>query len=297
MTEETADKSVEKLATELYPKGRYPLGKPSVAVPVAANEDPFPEDTDDLMADIVARANLMKAYQRVRRNKGAPGVDGVSVQALKAQLQAHWPRIKAELLRGEYQPQPVRAVTIPKPGGGTRTLGIPTVMDRLIQQAIHQVLSALYNPTFSTHSYGFRPGRNAGQAVQRLKGKLKALFRRGRGQHLRKFIDQINPVIRGWLNYYRHTQVTGILQELDGWIRRHLRKILWRQWKRVFARATMLIRLGLDEKRAWISATNGRGPWWNAGASHMNQALPKRRFDQLGLVSLVDQYRRLRSTT
>ena len=129
-----------------------------------------------------------------------------------------------------------------------------------------------------------------------MRGNLKAVFRRGRGRHLLKVIKELNLILRGWLNYYRHIGVTGILQELDGWIRRHLRKILWRQWKRVFTRAKMLMRLGLEEARAWISATNGRGPWWNAGASHMNQALPKWRFDRLGLVSLVDLYRRLRST-
>jgi RNA-directed DNA polymerase len=95
-----------------------------VVAAVTVDEDPFPEETDDLMADIVARANMMKAYERVKRNKGAPGVDGVTVDELKAQLQVHWPRIKAALLAGEYKPAAVRAVDIPKPGGGTRTLSI-----------------------------------------------------------------------------------------------------------------------------------------------------------------------------
>jgi len=87
--------------------------------------------------------------------------------------------------------------------------------------------------------------------------------------------------------------VKGILQELDGWVRRHLRKILWLQWKRSYTRAKNLMRLGFDEKRAWNSAQNGRGPWWNAGASHLNQALPKKLFDRLGLVSLMDHYHQL----
>ncbi|WP_231373468.1 group II intron maturase-specific domain-containing protein [Thioalkalivibrio sp. ALE19] len=86
----------------------------------------------------------------------------------------------------------------------------------------------------------------------------------------------------------------GIFEELDGWVRRHLRKILWRQWKRPFIRAKRLMRLGVTEERAWKSATNGRGPWWNSGVSHLNQALPKKLFDRLGLVSLVDQYHRLK---
>lgn len=156
----------EPLVTDLYPKGQYPLGTSSVVPAVTADEDPFPEETDDLMAEVLANANLHSAYQRVLRNKGAPGVDGVGVDGLKAQLQTQWPQIKEALRAGTYQPQPVRAVSIAKPDGGTRTLGIPTVMDRLIQQAIHQVLSPLYDPSFSAYNYGYRPGRSAGQAVR-----------------------------------------------------------------------------------------------------------------------------------
>ena len=96
------------------------------------------------------------------------------------------------------------------------------------------------------------------------------------------------------MNYFRHIGVKGILQELDGWLRRHLRKILWRQWKRPFTRAKSLMRLGIAEQRAWVSAQNGRGAWWNVGASHMNQALSKKRFDRIGLVSLVDYNHRLK---
>ena len=465
MTDDNADKWDDPIP-DLYPKGQYPLGKSTGAPAVTVIEDWAPEETDDLMADVVARANLQSAYQRVLHNKGAPGVDGVTVEGLKALLQEHWPTIKAELLEGRYRPQPIRGVSIPKANGGTRQLGIPTVMDRLIQQAILQVLTPLYDPTFSSSSYGYRPGRSAGQAVQqsrdyiaegydwvvdldleqffdrvnhdilmsrlarrikdkrllklirgyleagmlmeglvsarvegtpqggplspllsnilldeldkelerrghrfcryaddcniyvrsqrsgqrvldsvsrflakrlrlrvnsaksgvsrpsqrsflgysvhvyagdvrlkvspkavtRLKAKLKAILRRGKGWHLRKLIGALAPVLRGWMNYYRHVRVTGVLKELDGWLRRHLRKILWRQWKRPYTRAQMLMRLGLAEERAWLSATNGRGPWWNAGASHMNQALPVRQFNRLGLLSLVACHRRLMST-
>lgn len=443
------------------------MGKPSVVPDVTVDEDPFPEETSDLMADVVARANLHAAYKRVMRNRGAPDVDGVTVDELKTQLQTHWPKIREALLAGDYQPQAIRTVDIPKPDGGTRTLGIPTVLDRLIQQAIHQVLNPLYDPMFSEHSYGYRPGRSAGDAVRqarkhiaagcgwvvdldlekffdrvnhdilmsrlarrikdkrllklirryleagmmiggletirhegmpqggplspllsnilldeldqdlearghrfcryaddcniyvkseragrrvltsisqflarrlklrvnqgksgvarpsqrtflgytvhgsgantrlkiapksllRLKSKLKALFRQGRGLNLLKLVKHLNPILRGWLNYYRHTRVTGVLEELDCWIRRHLRKILWRQWKRPFTRAKMLMRLGLNEVRAWMSALNGRGPWWNAGALHLRHALPNRFFARAGLVSLVAQYHRLLSTT
>mgnify|MGYP003665128586 FL=1 len=137
----------------------------------------------------------------------------------------------------------------------------------------------------------------AGKPVQRLKASVKALFRSGRGRSLKTTIVALTPKLRGWVNYFRHAGVKGIFEELDGWIRRHLRKILWRQWKRPLTRAKRLMRLGLSEERAWKSATNGRGPWWNSGASHLNHALPKKLFDRLGLVSLMGQYHRLKCFT
>jgi group II intron reverse transcriptase/maturase len=414
------------------------------------------------MEKVVSRDNMMAAYSRVVSNKGAPGVDGMPVAALKGYLQEEWPRLKEELLAGRYTPQPVRKVEIPKPGGGTRMLGIPTVLDRLIQQAMHQVLNPLFDPGFSTSSYGFRPGRSAHQAVkaarkhvedglrwvvdidlekffdrvhhdtlmslvkrkvadrkvlslidsylkagileggvtsprtegtpqggplspllsnilldeldkelerrghkfcryaddcniyvatrrsgervmasitgylserlrltvnpsksaverpwkrsflsysmtwhskprltvarkavERLKANLKTLFRRGTGKRLQATIEETTPKLRGWVNYFRHAEVKGIFEELDGWLRRKLRRILWKQWKRPVTRAKNLIRRGLSESTAWRSATNGRGPWWNAGAAHMHKTFPKSYFDQLGLVSLMDQHHRL----
>lgn len=417
----------------------------------------------ELMSAVVERGNMMRAFERVLRNKGAAGVDGMPVGELKVHLQAQWPVIREQLLAGRYQPLAVRRVEIPKPTGGQRMLGIPTVQDRLIQQALHQVLSPVFEATFSTHSYGFRAGRSAAQAVQqarsyieegrrwvvdvdlekffdrvnhdilmsrvarkvkdrrvltlirrylqagmmeggvvaarnegtpqggplspllsnilltdldrelerrghrfcryaddcniyvrskragervlasmtrfletrlklrvnreksavdrpwkrvflgytvcqrkynvrlkvasksiqRLKGNLKVLFRCGKGRSIRTTIASLAPKLRGWVNYFRYAGVKGIFEELDGWIRRHLRKTLWRQWKRSVTRARNLMRLGLSEVRAWTSATNGRGSWWNSGASHLNQALPKKRFDRLGLISLLDQYHRL----
>jgi group II intron reverse transcriptase/maturase len=422
----------------------------------------WPEAATGLMEKIVSRGNMMAAYTRVMRNKGAPGVDDMPVTALKGYLQEEWPRIREELLAGRYHPQPVRKVEIPKPGGGTRMLGIPTVLDRLIQQAVHQVLSPLFDPGFSESSYGFRPGRSAHQAVKaaqrhvedglrwvvdidlekffdrvhhdtlmslvkrkvadrevlslidrylkagilegglasprvegtpqggplspllsnilldeldkelerrghrfcryaddcniyvatrrsgervmasisqylserlrltvnpsksaverpwkrsflsysmtwhrkprltvarkavdRLKANLKTIFRRGKGKRLQTTIEETTPKVRGWLNYFRHAEVKGIFEELDGWLRRKLRRILWKQWKRPYTRARNLMRRGLTEATAWRSATNGRGPWWNAGTAHMHKAFPKSYFDQLGLVSLMTQYHRL----
>lgn len=418
------------------------------------------------MEAVVERGNLWKAYERVLRNKGAAGVDGIGRAEFKAHLQRHWPTIKAKLLAGEYIPQPVRRVDIPKPQGGVRTLGIPTLTDRLIQQALHQVLQPLFEPGFSESSYGFRPGKSAHQAVEaarayaadgyrwvvdmdleqffdhvnhdllmgklavqvedrrilklirryleaglmadgvisprregtpqggplspllsnillteldrelesrghrfcrfaddcnvyvkseaagrrvlaslsrfvgeRLKLKVNAaksavdrpwkrkflgyslswhkasrlriapasrrrfvdkvreVLRGARGRSLAHTIEALNPLLRGWAVYFRLTAAKGPLEVLDGWIRRKLRCILWRQWKRSYTRARQLMRAGLREERAWRSATNGRGPWWNSGASHMNAAFPKGFFDRLGLVSLLDTVRRLQCSS
>jgi RNA-directed DNA polymerase len=415
-----------------------------------------------LMEAVVERSNMLSAYERVARNEGAPGVDGLTVAELKPWLQAHWAKVRQALLAGEYRPGAVRKVEIPKPQGGVRTLGIPTVVDRLIQQALHQVMQPLFEPEFSESSYGFRPGRNAHQAVQaarsyvaegkrwvvdidlekffdrvnhdvlmarvarrvkdervlklirryleagmmeggvasartegtpqggplspllsnilltdldrelerrrhrfcryaddcnlyigskrsgqrvmtaitaflerRLKLKVNAeksavarpwqrkflgysmtwhrepklriaepsrqrfaekvrkALHAGRGRNLKRVIEDLNPLLRGWVSYFRLTEVKGVLEELDGWIRHKLRTLLWRQWKRNHTRAQHLMRAGLKEARAWQSATNGRGPWWNGGASHLNAAYPQSWFDRMGLVSLLDTQRRL----
>ena len=132
----------------------------------------------ELMSAIIEPNNMHLAYLRVTRNKGSAGVDGMHVEQLKAYLQQHWPTLKQQLVDGTYQPQPVRKVEIPKPGGGKRMLGIPTVIDRLIQQAIHQVLSSRYDPHFSPHSYGFRPKRSAAQAVKQARHYIQQGGRR-----------------------------------------------------------------------------------------------------------------------
>ena len=416
-----------------------------------------------LMEAVVDRGNLKLAYQRVVANKGAPGVDALTVAEFKAYLQQHWPTIKGRLLMGTYRPQPVRRVDIPKPQGGVRTLGIPTVIDRLIQQALHQVLQPIFEPTFSDASYGFRPGRSAHQALrraqqyvargkrwvvdldlekffdrvnhdilmskvaqkvddarvlaltrryleagmmadglvqprtegtpqggplspllsnillteldqelerrghafcryaddcnvyvaseragsrlmqrlthfleqqlklkvnasksavarpwqrkflgysmtwhpkpklriavpslQKLTEKVKSVLRGARGRSLQTTIELLNPLLRGWAAYFQLAATKQALETCDGWIRRKLRCLLWRQWKRRAAsRARILMQRGLSAERAWRSARNGRGPWWNAGASHMNAAFPKSWFAQLGLVSLLDTVQRL----
>lgn len=114
----------------------------------------------------------------------------------------------------------------------------------------------------------------AASSVQRLKDKLREIFRRGRGRNLGQLIEaELTPLLRGWMNYFRLAEVKGIFDELDSWIRRKMRCVIWRQWKRTLARAQGLMKRGLKEVQAWESATNGRGPWWNAGASHNNWSL------------------------
>ena len=152
---------------------------------------PKPE-ASRLMEAVVERSNLFRAYDRVVKNEGAPGVDGLSVSEFKPWLQRHWVRVRQDLLTGVYQPAAVRKVEIPKPQGGVRTLGIPTVLDRLIQQALNQVLQPLFDPEFSKSSYGFRPGRNAHQAVQAARGYVAAGKRWVVDLDLEKFFDRVN---------------------------------------------------------------------------------------------------------
>ena len=145
-----------------------------------------------LMEVIVERDNLRKALAHVKRNKGAAGIDGMSLDALAPHLKQHWPTIRAQLLEGTYKPQPVRRVEIPKASGGTRPLGIPTVLDRFIQQAVLQVLQAEWDPTFSEHSFGFRPKRSAHQAVARAQELITAGHDIVVDIDLEKFFDRVN---------------------------------------------------------------------------------------------------------
>jgi RNA-directed DNA polymerase len=444
--------------------GRKPRTKRGGAELGTATSGRTKSEDHQLMERVVERSNLKLAYQRVVENKGAPGVDDVSVPEFKGWLKMHWPSVKTALLEGRYLPRPVRRVDIPKPSGGMRMLGVPTLVDRLIQQALHQVLQPLFEPTFSDSSFGFRPGRGAHQAVrqaqsyiregkrwvvdidlekffdrvnhdvlmgrvarqvsdarvlklirrfleagmmgeglveprtegtpqggplspllsnillndldqelerrqlafcryaddcniyvgsrvagdrvmsgvrtflegalklrinteksavarpwerkflgfsvtahresrlriaptsvQRLMQKVRDLMRTGRGRSLVRTIEDLNPLLRGWINYFRLTDSKGVLEELDSWMRRRLRCLLWRQWKRPATRARKLRALGLSAERARLSAGNGHGPWWNAGASHMNMLLPAKYFTAKGLVSLMGTHQRLQS--
>jgi RNA-directed DNA polymerase len=411
-----------------------------------------------IIEQMVERSNMERAYAKVVSNGGSAGIDNMTVEQLKPYLQKHWTAIKTQLLEGKYKPKAVKQVSIPKPNGGERLLGIPTVLDRLTQQALYQVLNPYFEPVFSEYSYGFREGKNAQQAVRqskeyqadgkrwvvdmdlakffdevnhdrlimrikkkvndkgllkllrkylksgimiegvttlrekgtpqgsplspllsnivldeldkelqrrghsfcryaddcniyvrsrkaaervmksitnfvelklklkvnkiksavaktwqrtflgysytwhkqpkirvpeqtikRFRSKAKQLFRQGRGRNTANFIkEDLNPLIRGWINYFKHAEVKQFAEDLDGWIRRRLRNIIWRQWKRPGTRYKNLLKLGLEDNRAKQSAYNGHGAWWNSGASHMNECYKKKYFANMGLISMLD---------
>jgi RNA-directed DNA polymerase len=163
-------------------------GKPSEEETTAE----CPSEEAGLMERVVERDNLFRAFKQVQSNGGSPGRDGRTVGELAPDLKEHWPRLKQALLEGTYHPQPVKRVEVPKPQGGVRKLGVPTVVDRFIQQAVMQVLQAQWDPTFSDSSFGFRPGRNAHQAVKRAQSSLKAGDSWVVDMDLEKFFDRVN---------------------------------------------------------------------------------------------------------
>ena len=158
----------------------------------ATNDPESPARTNRLMEEVCERENLKEALRRVKANKGSAGIDRMTVDGIADYLKQHWPAIREQLLSGTYQPKPVRRVEIPKPDGGVRKLGIPTVLDRFIQQAVMQVLQRQWDPTFSDHSYGFRPGRSAHQAVAQAQRYIAEGHSWCVDLDLEKFFDRVN---------------------------------------------------------------------------------------------------------
>ena len=406
---------------------------------------------------------MKRALKAVIRNKGSPGIDGVTTEEIERVMQKQWLQIKQDILEGKYRPSPVKRVEIPKPdGNGVRQLGIPTVMDRIIQQAIHQELVPVFDPTFSQYSYGFRPNRNAQQAIlqtqkyiqegcewvvdidlekffdrvnhdmlmarvarrvkdkkilllirrflqsgvmedglvkateegtpqggplspllsnimlddfdrelekrglrfaryaddcniyvksekagrrvmeaavrylieklklkvnqqksavdnpsnrkflgftftqgkepnriavhesraKRLKEKVKGAIKKMRGSKLTVSIrKELMPITRGWANYFKVVEARDIFGSLDGWIRRKIRDILWRQWKKPRTRRKRLISLGLKEKTAKTMAYSSKGPWRMARTSGMHKALSNGVIEAMGYTPMADMVR------
>ena len=170
-----------------------PLGYAGVPSSSPAQTDPSSrEDQSDLLEQMLESENLRRAYKRVVQNGGAPGVDSVTVAELQVYLKTHWKTAKAELLSGTYKPMPVKRVEIPKPGGGVRRLGIPTVMDRLLQQALLQVMNPIFDADFSWYSYGFRPGKRAHDAVKQAQRYIQSGLRWVVDMDMEKFFDRVN---------------------------------------------------------------------------------------------------------
>lgn len=181
----------EQLELPLIYRGETPNGQRSVeALTAAHNEERL--GNEQLMEQAVAEGNMLAALKRVRRNKGSPGIDGMSVEELTDYMVVNWSRIRQALLAGNYQPQPVKRVEIPKSSGGVRQLGIPAVVDRMIQQMVLNVLQPKFDPTFSEHSYGFRPGRSAHQAVKAARQYVQEGRKWVVDVDLEKFFDRVN---------------------------------------------------------------------------------------------------------
>lgn len=432
----------------------------SVIHPTSGRKESM-ESTTELMEQLVAQPNMLEAYKRVTRNKGAAGVDNISTEELKKYLQEKWSKVKEELLTGTYQPKQVRRVEIPKPNGGIRKLGIPCVIDRLIQQALNQILTPIFEKTFSQNSFGFRPGKSATQAVSKaksyieegkrwvvdidlekffdkvnhdllmerirkkvedkriltlirrylkagvmengisqvntegtpqggplspllsnimltdldkelerrnlshcryaddcniyvksersgkrvfdsitrflekklklkvnreksavdrpwkrkflgysftsqfktkirvhetsigkLKQKLKTSLSIAKGKNIQEFIKKdLNPIIGGWISYFKHADVFTYAKELDAWIRRRMRVVLWRQWGKVKVRYRKLISMNIDPNQAYMMANSSKGPWRMSGYSNMAKAMRPEYFGELGLISMYQKIR------
>ena len=249
------------------------------------------------MEEVCDRSNLEKAWKRVRGNKGSPGVDGLTIDDTATYLREHWPTIRAQLLTGTYTPQPVKRVDIPKPGGGVRRLGVPCVVDRLIQQALLRLQvnvskSAVARPE-ERKFLGFRisnDGRQrqiAPQALARFKTRVRELTRRTLGVSLPQLVEQLGRYLVGWRGYFGFCDAPRVLANLDAWIRRRLRMYLWRQWQSGRHRFQELRRRGVSQFHAAVAAGSPTGFWRMSGHPAVQQALRNRYFDSVGLPRLA----------
>lgn len=424
----------------------------------SVNDELF--DTSRLLEDVLERNNMLEAMYRVIRNKGSYGIDGMKTDELRDHVKKTWATVKTKLLEGKYNPSPVRRVEIPKPDGGVRLLGIPTVQDRMIQQAIAQVLSKLYEPTFSESSFGFRPNRGAKNAIKqsetyinqgykwvvdmdlekffdkvnhnilmgklekkikdkrllklirkylesgvlingikvsseegtpqggplspllanimlddvdkelekrghkfcryaddcniyvkskraglrvmdsitriienelklkvnkdksavdivskrkflgfsfyfvkgvakiriheksikRFKEKVKSITNRNRGISMDLRLLKLNDSIKGWINYFGIANAKRKLLELDKWIRRRLRACIWKQWKKIRTRYRNLVKLGIDNWKAWEYANTRKGHWKISGSPILSKSLHNKYLESIGFVSLTQTY-------
>ena len=191
MARKSISRDARQLELAFGDRGEAPRADASGQATTAATDRDDPA-TSLLLERVLERPNLVRAWKRVKQNGGSPGIDGMTVNDLRVWLDANWSRVREELLAGTYQPTPVKRVAIPKRSGGERLLGIPTVLDRLIQQAILQILQPIFDPSFSEHSHGFRPGRKAHDAVNAARAYVQSGKRWVADVDLEKFFDRVN---------------------------------------------------------------------------------------------------------
>lgn len=279
----------------------------------------------DLLERILNRENLNRAYKRVRANKGAPGIDGMTVEQALPWLREHREELLESIRQGKYKPQPVRRKEIPKPDGGVRKLGIPTVVDRIIQQAIAQQLTPIYEPLFSELSYGYRPGRSAQMAIgkvkeyaeqgytqavlvdlsngiyirahakslKKAKAKLKRLTSRSQGRNVRAVMRNVKVYIRGWLGYFGIASMKSTMQEWDGWLRRRFRCYIWKQWKRPRTRVVNLEKSGMPQWQAYRNGNSRKGYWAVAGSGILTHTITNKRLAAAGYFEILNYYESL----
>jgi DNA-binding protein len=209
-----------------------------------------------------------------------------------------------ESLRGRFPRATRRNIYVGTKRSAERVMASVTrFLEKRLKLTVNREKSAVARPwTRQFLGYGMTHHRTpklkvGTKALDRLKSKLREISRKGRGRNLKRVIEEVTPILRGWSNYFKLSEVRKPFEELDSWFRRKLRCILWRQLKRSYTRARKLIQCGLSKERAWRSATNGRGPWWNSGTSHMNEAFDTSYFRKLGLISTLDQFQRFQCST
>ena len=269
--------------------GQYPRMTADSAQVSAASVTWTNAEPDTLMEQVLVPANLRRAYQG---GPLSPLLSNILLNELDRELERRGHRFVRYADDANIYVRSQRA--------GTRVMaGVERFLNQRLKLTLNREKSLVARPWVCDYlGYGMsrhqQPRlRVATMSLGRLHDRLRDLLRGARGHKMANVIERINPVLRGWAGYFKLSQSKRPLEEIDGWVRRKLRCVVWRQWKRPSTRARNLMRLGLSEARTCKSAFNGRGPWWSSGASHMNQALPKKLWDKLGLVSVLDTINRL----
>ena len=244
-----------------------------------------------LLEAILDRDNLNRAYKRVKSNHGAAGIDGMSVEEALPWLKEHREELLQSIRDGSYEPSPVRRKEIPKPDGGVRKLGIPTVVDRVIQQGIAQKLQNIWEPQFSDSSYGYRPKRSGQQAIQ----KVKEYAERNRGRNVRRVMAEVKVFIRGWLGYFHVAEMKRMMKSWEEWLRRRFRMYIWKQWKKPRTKVANLKKLGIPADKAYQWGNSRLGYWRIAGSPVLACSITNERLATAGYFSILNCYESLHS--